>query len=136
MRGKGINCPSLQSTFSILHTEILHQLFCILVAKEANQGKKESSVDHETTVQDSDVHLHLKEKGHSFEGTIVHISNREDRQFGGGKKGASCQTGTTITKTCGIKHQPSCLNPHSRDPNSSGWHGGVMKFILLQAGIK
>ena len=38
--------------------------------------------------QDSDVHLHLKEKGHSFKDSNVHVLDREDRWFERGVKEA------------------------------------------------
>ena len=58
--------------------------------------------------QDSAVHLHLKEKGHSFEDSKVHILDREDRWFG-----------TGIREAIYVKLEKTSLN-----------RGGALRFHL------
>ncbi|KAL3978929.1 G2/M phase-specific E3 ubiquitin-protein ligase [Sarotherodon galilaeus] len=67
-----------------------------------------------STGQDSAVHLHLKDKGHSFEDANVHILDREDRWFERGVKEAiyvHCERPSLNRGGC-LRHQLSAIyNP-------------------------
>ncbi|CAI5693976.1 unnamed protein product [Oreochromis niloticus] len=67
-----------------------------------------------STGQDSAVHLHLKDKGHSFEDANVHILDREDRWFERGVKEAiyvHCER-PSLNRGGGLRHQLSAIyNP-------------------------
>ncbi|XP_070401553.1 heparan sulfate 2-O-sulfotransferase 1 isoform X2 [Nothobranchius furzeri] len=80
-----------------------------------------------STGQDSAVHLHLKDKGHSFEDANVHILDGEDRWFERGVKEAiyvHCEQ-PSLNRGGGLRHQlsaiynpvlrslPRCLNAHA-----------------------
>ncbi|XP_070401572.1 uncharacterized protein [Nothobranchius furzeri] len=80
-----------------------------------------------STGQDSAVHLHQKDKGHSFEDANVHILDREDRWFERGVKEAiyvHCEQ-PSLNRGGGLRHQlspiynpvlrslPRCLNAHA-----------------------
>lgn len=42
--------------------------------------------EHNSSGQDSAVHLHVKDRGHSFEDHTVHVLTREERRFESGVK--------------------------------------------------
>ncbi|XP_065326070.1 uncharacterized protein LOC135932513 [Pelmatolapia mariae] len=68
-----------------------------------------------STGQDSAVHLHLKDKGHSFEDANIHILDREDRWFERGVKEAiyvHCER-PSLNRGGGLRHQLSAIyNPY------------------------
>ena len=78
--------------------------------------------------QDSAIHLHLKETGHSFEDHNVHILDREDRWFERGVKeaifvkretpslnrGGGLRFQLTSTYNAVLKSLPTCLHKHLR----------------------